>query len=85
VRHQSGWPSNSWSSIEIAPPGEDVLLLVTDGVGEPYALKHPFKLSGDVWVHSKKGTALKVRALKWRFKHERARKAMSVGREAQWD
>ena len=66
MRHQSTRPNGRWSSIEMAPPDEDVLLLVTDGVGEPYALKHPFKLSGDVWVHSKKGAALKVQPLKWR-------------------
>jgi hypothetical protein len=82
MRHQSSWHTNNWSSIEIAPPGVDLLLLVTDGVGEPYALKHPFKMSGDMWVHSKKGTALKVRPLKWRFKYERTTKALPVASEA---
>jgi hypothetical protein len=82
MRYRSSWPQDCWSSIKVAPSGEDVLLLVSDGIGEPYALKHPFKLSGNVWVHSKKGTTLKVQPLKWRFKHERAKKTRYVGSEA---
>jgi hypothetical protein len=38
-----------------------VLLLVSDGIGEPYALKHPFKLNGNLWVH-KKGNRLESAA-----------------------
>jgi hypothetical protein len=82
MRDRSSWPHECWSSIEVAPQGEDVLLLVSDGIGEPYALRHPFKLNDNLWVHSKKGTALKVQPLKWRFKHERTKKMRSVGSDA---
>ena len=53
-----------WRSIDIAPLHEDLVLLVTDGQGEPDRLPHPCKLTDSGWVSSTKGTPLAVRPLK---------------------
>ena len=34
-----------WQPIDTAPVGKDVMLMVTDGQGEPYAVLKPFKLT----------------------------------------
>jgi hypothetical protein len=56
-----------WNPIESAPLDEDVTLQVTDGLGEPYTLLKPSRLTAAGWVSSaNKGTPLAVRPLLWR-------------------
>jgi hypothetical protein len=55
-----------WQPIDTAPIGKDVMLMVTDGQGEPYAVLKPFKLTAAGWVSSGKGTPLAVTPLQWR-------------------
>jgi len=55
-----------WHPIETAPIDQDVMLFVTDGQGEPYAVYKPFKLTAAGWVSSGKGTALAVTPLLWK-------------------
>jgi hypothetical protein len=49
-----------------APIEKDVMLIVSDGQGEPYAVLNPFKLTAGGWVSSGKGTPLAVTPLQWR-------------------
>jgi hypothetical protein len=49
-----------WQPIETAPIDKNVMLFVTDGQGEPYAVYKPFKLTATGWVSSGKGTPLAV-------------------------
>jgi hypothetical protein len=44
---------------------KDVMLVVTDGQGEPYAVYKPFKLTAAGWVSSGKGTP-PVTPLQWK-------------------
>jgi hypothetical protein len=46
--------------------GKDVMLMVSDGQGEPYSVLKPFKLTAAGWVSSGKGTPLAVTPLQWR-------------------
>jgi hypothetical protein len=55
-----------WEPIETAPIDKDVMLFVTDGQGEPYAVNKPFKLTAAGWVSSGKGTPLAVTPLLWK-------------------
>jgi hypothetical protein len=55
-----------WQPIETVPIGKDVMLFVTDGQGEPYAVYKPFKLTAAGWVSSGKGTPLAVTPLLWK-------------------
>jgi hypothetical protein len=55
-----------WQPIDTARVGKDVMLMVTDGQGEPYAVLKPFKLAAAGWVSSGKGTPLAVTPLQWR-------------------
>jgi hypothetical protein len=45
-----------WQPIDTAPINKDVMLIVTDGHGEPYAVFKPFRLTAAGWVSSEKGT-----------------------------
>jgi hypothetical protein len=45
-----------WLPIDTAPIDQDVMLIVTDGQGEPYAVLKPFRLTAAGWVSSGKGT-----------------------------
>jgi hypothetical protein len=58
-----------WRPIDAAPFDEDLALLVTDGQGESYQLKHPCRLTASGWVSSNKGTPLAVTPLKWKPYH----------------
>jgi hypothetical protein len=64
----------NWSPIESAPLDEDVILLVTDGRGEPYTLPNPSRLTASGWVSSSKGKPT-VTPVKWRPYHPRAPRA----------
>ena len=55
-----------WHPIDTAPIEKDVMLIVTDGQGEPYAVLKPFRLTAAGWVSSVKGTPLAVTPLHWR-------------------
>jgi hypothetical protein len=55
-----------WQPINTAPLDKDVMLFVTDGQGEPYAVYKPFKLTAAGWVSSGKGTPLAVTPLLWK-------------------
>jgi len=55
-----------WRLIDTAPVDQDVMLLVTDGRGEPYPMPYPCKLTAAGWVSSGKGTPLAVTPLQWR-------------------
>jgi hypothetical protein len=55
-----------WNEPETAPLGEEVILAVTDGRGEPYLLQSPCKRTPDGWISSKNGTRLLVMPVKWR-------------------
>jgi hypothetical protein len=55
-----------WRAIEAAPLDEDVALLVTDGLSEPYELKYPCKRTDAGWVNSSRGTPLAVTPVKWK-------------------
>ena len=55
-----------WRPIDTAPMDKDVMLFVTDGRGEPYAVYKPFKLTLVGWVSSGKGTPLTVTPLQWK-------------------
>ena len=55
-----------WQPIDTAPVGKDVMLMVTDGQGEPYAVLKPFKLTAAGWVSSGKGTPLAVTPVLWK-------------------
>jgi hypothetical protein len=59
--------SPEWAPIDTAPHNEDVYLLVTDGVGKPYCLAQPWKLTAQGWVGAGKGAELVVRPLAWRW------------------
>jgi hypothetical protein len=52
--------------IDTAPVDADVMLIVTDRHGEPYAVCKPFKLTATGWVSSGKGTPLAVTPLQWK-------------------
>jgi hypothetical protein len=43
-----------WQPIDTAPIDKDVMLIVTDGHGEPYAVFKPFRLTAAGWVSSEK-------------------------------
>jgi hypothetical protein len=43
-----------WQPIDTAPIDKDVMLIVTDGQGEPYAVYKTFKLTAAGWVSSGK-------------------------------
>ena len=49
-----------WQPIDTAPIDKDVMLIVTDGQGEP------FRLTAAGWVSSGKGTPLAVTPLQWK-------------------
>jgi hypothetical protein len=51
---------------DTAPIDKDVMLIVTDGQDEPYAVYKPFKLTAAGWVSSGKGTPLAVTPLQWK-------------------
>jgi len=51
-----------WQPIDTAPIDKDVMLIVTDGLGEPYAVLKPFRLTAAGWG----GTPLAVTPLHWR-------------------
>jgi hypothetical protein len=58
-----------WQPLNTAPINKDVMhvmLFVTDGQGEPYAVYKPFKLTASGWVSSGKGTPLAVTPLLWK-------------------
>jgi hypothetical protein len=55
-----------WRLIDTAPLDTDVILLVTDGGGEPYRNPHPCKRIATGWVSSRKGTLLAVTPLQWK-------------------
>ena len=55
-----------WNETETAPLGEEVILAVTDGQGEPYLLQSPCQRTADGWISSKNGTRLLVMPVKWR-------------------
>jgi hypothetical protein len=55
-----------WQPIDTAPIEQDVMLIVTDGQGEPYSVLKPFKLTAAGWVSSGKGTPLGVTPLQWK-------------------
>ena len=55
-----------WQPIDTAPIDKEVILIVTDGQGEPYAVLKPFKLTAAGWVSSGKGTPLAVTPLRWK-------------------
>ena len=55
-----------WQPIDTAPIDKDVMLFVTDGRGEPYAVYKPFKLTAAGWVSSGKGTPLAVTPVLWK-------------------
>ena len=46
--------------------GKDVMLMVSDGQGEPYSVLKPFKLTAAGWVSSGKGTPLAVTPVLWK-------------------
>ena len=56
--------AGGWRLIDTAPVDQDVMLLVTDGRGEPYPMPYPCKLTAAGWVSS--GTPLAVTPLQWR-------------------
>jgi hypothetical protein len=56
----------SGEPVDTAPRNKDVMLVVTDGQGEPYAVLKPFRLTAAGWVSSGKGTPLVVTPLHWR-------------------
>ena len=58
--------SFGWQPIDTAPIDKKVMLIVTDGQGEPYAFLEPFKLTAAGWVSSGKGTPLAVTPLQWK-------------------
>jgi hypothetical protein len=55
-----------WQPIDTAPIDKDVMLIVTDGQGELYAVYMPFKLTAAAWVGSGKGTPLAVTPVQWK-------------------
>jgi hypothetical protein len=55
-----------WQPIDTAPIDKDVMLIVTDGHGEPYAIFKPLRLTAAGWVSSGKGTPLAVTPLQWK-------------------
>ena len=55
-----------WQPIDTVPIDKDVMLIVTDGHGEPYAVRKPFKFTATGWVSSGKGTPLAVTPLQWK-------------------
>jgi hypothetical protein len=55
-----------WSTIETAPSNEDVMLMVSDGNGQPYILKSLWRLTTVGWAHSEMGTLLRVKPVMWR-------------------
>jgi hypothetical protein len=71
---------SGWASIDTAPIDEEVFLLVTDGIGAPYCLAHPWKLTSEGWLScSGKCAALKVTPLRWCWSYfPRRRKRTSV-------
>ena len=81
-----------WNEPETAPLGEEVILAVTDGRGEPYLLQSPCKRTPDGWISSKNGTRLLVMPVKWRryarrrdLVREAVRAARSAGRSLNLD
>ena len=70
---------------ETAPLGEEVILAVTDGQGDPYLLQSPCKRTADGWISSKNGTRLLVMPVKWRRYAKRrdlVREAVRAARSA---
>jgi hypothetical protein len=55
-----------WKPIDTAPFDQDLMLMVSDGRGDPYAFKSPCRLTGAGWVSSNKGTPLAVTPLQWK-------------------
>jgi hypothetical protein len=55
-----------WDEPNAAPLGEEVILAVTDGQGEPYLLQGPCRRTVDGWISSKNATRLLVVPVKWR-------------------
>jgi hypothetical protein len=75
-----------WNEPETAPLGEEIILAVTDGQGEPYLLQSPCKRTADSWISSKNARLL-VTPVKWRryakrrdLVREAVRAARSAGR-----
>jgi hypothetical protein len=53
-------------AIDTAPIDKDVLVLVTDGASE-YRISYPCRLTKALgWMNSNKGTATRVRPIKWK-------------------
>jgi hypothetical protein len=74
-----------WNEPDTAPLGEEVILAVTDGRGEPYLLQSPCKRSADGWISSKNGTRPLVMPVKWRLyvkRRDLVREAMRATRLA---
>ena len=59
-------PEFGWKPIDTAPIDRDVILIVTDGLGEPYVLNVPCRLTAAGWVSSLKRTPLVVTPLQWK-------------------
>jgi hypothetical protein len=74
-----------WHPIDTAPIDEDVMLFVTDGHGEPYAISNPFKLTAAGWVSSGKRTPLAVTLLMWKPYTPSPQKKMTLRRPLRVD
>jgi hypothetical protein len=61
-----GFGKRRLAPIDTAPLGDDVLLQVTDGRGEPYNLPNLCRLTESGWVSSTKGAPLAVTPVKWK-------------------
>jgi hypothetical protein len=74
-----------WNEPDTAPLGEELILAVTDGQGEPYLLQSPCQRTADGWISSKNGTRLLVMPVKWRRYTKRrdlVRQAVRAARSA---
>ena len=64
MRRRRYW--GTWEPIETAPLDKEVMLLVTDGRGEPYPLPWPSKQTAVGWINSGKSNPLSVTPVMWR-------------------
>jgi hypothetical protein len=74
-----------WNEPNTAPLGEEVILAVTDGQGDPSLLQSPCKRTADGWISAKSGTRLLVMPVKWRRYAKRrdlVREAVRAARSA---
>jgi hypothetical protein len=56
-----------WRSLDIAPVGEDVTLLVREGRhGRWYRLPYPCRRTAAGWIDSSNGTLQTVTPIKWK-------------------